>query len=383
MAKVTEYYIQQTITYNKSHPEVSDSGPSSKTFSPFWTKAKPPSGRIYSYGSDGVWTSYETAKILDTREVESGSSGGYTPPSPTNKPPVISGEDRDLGQQNKPFYFEYMIEDPDSAEVRVDISLNQEVIETIQNVQKSTVLRFDITETLLKSLTVGELNYIVITATDGDGAKAYRNLTFTRVNAPPKVTLEASYPDENRVDVPFSITYVAVDDEEDSLSAMVFLDGSPMLAESKPITGGQQELYEIPRSTFFNIAPGAHVISVQVTDDKGQTGVAEKEFNRVADEIIVYLDPPVSSSVAATKIQNTYTMFKGGNNVTVKVEACNNANDPSPAWEEITSAVEAKEEYTFLNTTFVNDPAINIRFTVKSNGTPQETQFKGFGGAFS
>ena len=354
-------------------------------------KPKESKGNGYTYYEypDGTTIGVpDGTKIGTTPSPSTGSTGSYTggssykPPKPTNKPPTISGEDKDLGAQNQAFYYEYKIDDPDSAEVRVDISLNQKVIETIQNVQRNAVLKLEITEELMQGLKIGEKNYIVITATDNKNAKAYRNLTFTKVNAPPEITVDTTAKDLSKVDETFDIRYVAVDREGDAMTGIVLLDGIPMQEEAVSIASGVQEVFKIPHVTFLKIAPGEHTITVKVTDDKGMASQKDIKFMRIADEIVVRLDPVVLTSVMAERIQCALTMMKGGDRVTVKVEATNNANDDNPAWEDITEIIETGKIYSFVNKTANKESAINLRFTIKSNGTQKETVFKGFGGAF-
>ena len=106
-----------------------------------FTTTSPYSG--ISYDSNGGYTRYSSSLISSDPPAppssgtpnnsnttpspgSSGGSGysgsGYVPPTPKNRPPVISGEDADLGDKNKAFEYEYTINDADSAEVRVDIS---------------------------------------------------------------------------------------------------------------------------------------------------------------------------------------------------------------------------------------------------------------------
>lgn len=67
-----------------------------------------------------------------------------------------------------------------------------------------------------------------------------------------------------------------------------------------------------------------------------------------------------------------------------KVEACNNAFDDSPAWEDITAQVAINRVYNFLNQSKTAEKwGVNVRFTIEKNeGYEGEVSISGFGGAY-
>lgn len=67
-----------------------------------------------------------------------------------------------------------------------------------------------------------------------------------------------------------------------------------------------------------------------------------------------------------------------------KVEACNNAFDDSPAWEDITAQVAINRVYNFLNESKTAEKwGVNVRFTItKNEGYEEEVSISGFGGAY-
>lgn len=69
---------------------------------------------------------------------------------------------------------------------------------------------------------------------------------------------------------------------------------------------------------------------------------------------------------------------------TPKVEACNNAFDDSPAWEDITAQVAINRVYNFLNESKTAEKwGVNVRFTItKNEGYEEEVSISGFGGAY-
>lgn len=78
------------------------------------------------------------------------------------------------------------------------------------------------------------------------------------------------------------------------------------------------------------------------------------------------LKNPIKLSYMPTRIKvSDKKNITNSNNVTIKVEACNNALDTTPTWEDVTDSYTNNGFYSFLNTTKTNaDWAINVRFTI-------------------
>jgi len=64
------------------------------------------------------------------------------------------------------------------------------------------------------------------------------------------------------------------------------------------------------------------------------------------------------------------------------VQATNNANDPSPAWEDITSYVQSSYGYMFINTTAVNGHAFSFKITASRGPSNTGGFISTIGGAF-
>ena len=84
----------------------------------------------------------------------------------------------------------------------------------------------------------------------------------------------------------------------------------------------------------------------------------------------------------ATKVLATPTWTKEG--ATIKVEACNNAFDDEPTWEDITAQVMINRHYNFTNEDkTATNWGVNIRFEIiKTPEYQGEVSIRGFGGAF-
>lgn len=178
----------------------------------------------------------------------------------------------------------------------------------------------------------------------------------------------------------FSISYTVNDENlEDSLIITESLDGEVI----KIVNGAIRNQSYMINVAVDNLSMGEHTISINVTDGKG--GVATRVFNFIKEEtkkIKLSLKEPFKTDIKATKILVTTIWNIVG--ATSKVEACNNAYDELPTWEDITSQVMINRDFNFTNENKTADKwGINIRITVEKNpGYQEEISISGFGGAF-
>lgn len=105
-------------------------------------------------------------------------------------------------------------------------------------------------------------------------------------------------------------------------------------------------------------------------------------FSKKETVIAFQFAQPEETDARATKILITPTWHIEGS--VAKVEACNNAFDASPAWEDITAQVAINRVYNFLNQSKTAEKwGVNVRFTIEKNeGYEGEVSISGFGGAY-
>ncbi len=107
-------------------------------------------------------------------------------------------------------------------------------------------------------------------------------------------------------------------------------------------------------------------------------------WNFSKDEKIIefQLAAPEETDERVSKILITPTWKTEG--ASVLVEACNNAFDAVPTWENITTMVQINRVYNFINTTKTADKwGVDVRFTITKNpGYDGEVSVSGFGGAY-
>ena len=295
-----------------------------------------------------------------------------------NSAPTISGTDTNLGDKNIGFTYNYTVNDADGDAVTVVEMLNDETLRTINNAPKGEQLSVSITSEKLYALGLNTVNNLVITATDGQGGTTYRRLTFKRTNSAPAISGQDE--DLGQQTGSFAEKYTVTDVEGDNVVVTEFVDDKQI--RSYQATLGQEETIELSRENWLVLANGDHQLRVEAVDGNFATSVRVWNFSKKETVIAFQFAQPEETDARATKILITPTWHIEGS--VAKVEACNNAFDDSPAWEDITAQVAINRVYNFLNESKTAEKwGVNVRFTItKNEGFEGEVSISGFGGAY-
>ena len=295
-----------------------------------------------------------------------------------NSAPTISGTDTNLGDKNIGFTYNYTVNDADGDAVTVVEMLNDETLRTINNAPKGEQLSASITSEKLYALGLNTVNNLVITATDGQGGTTYRRLTFKRTNSAPAISGQDE--DLGQQTGSFAEKYTVTDVEGDNVVVTEFVDNKQI--RSYQATLGQEETIELSRENWLVLANGDHQLRVEAVDGNFATSVRVWNFSKKETVIAFQFAQPEETDARATKILITPTWHIEGS--VAKVEACNNAFDASPAWEDITAQVAINRVYNFLNQSKTAEKwGVNVRFTIEKNeGYEGEVSISGFGGAY-
>ena len=295
-----------------------------------------------------------------------------------NSAPTISGTDTNLGDKNIGFTYNYTVNDADGDAVTVVEMLNDETLRTINNAPKGEQLSVSITSEKLYALGLNTVNNLVITATDGQGGTTYRRLTFKRTNSAPAISGQDE--DLGQQTGSFAEKYTVTDVEGDNVVVTEFVDDKQI--RSYQATLGREETIELSRENWLVLANGDHQLRVEAVDGNFATSVRVWNFSKKETVIAFQFAQPEETDARATKILITPTWHIEGS--AAKVEACNNAFDASPAWEDITAQVAINRVYNFLNQSKTAEKwGVNVRFTIEKNeGYEGEVSISGFGGAY-
>lgn len=107
---------------------------------------------------------------------------------------------------------------------------------------------------------------------------------------------------------------------------------------------------------------------------------------RVGNKITMMLKAPVetSESIERLLIRAQFKLATDGTNpATVKFEACNNAFDANPTWEDVTAAVVNDEYHNFTNhTKTASQWGLNLRIQFEANDSLEPIELYGLGISF-
>lgn len=272
-----------------------------------------------------------------------------------NTDPLISDSNRDLGDKNSNFTIECTVDDADSGDV----------LTATESFAPTRKLKNSI------SVPVDELSFgkhmVKVVITDGKGGTAYRRVTLKRTNFALSIS---------RKDTDLGLQAGSFAEEH---IVTEFVDDKQI--RSYQATLGQTETIELSRAEWLTLTNGAHQLRVEAVDGNFATSV--RVWNFFKDEKIIefQLVAPEETDQRASKILIMPTWKTEGS--TVLMEACNNAFDEVPTWEDIMAMVFLNRVYSFTNTTKTADKwGVNVRFKlVKNEGHDGEVSVSGFGGA--
>ena len=296
-----------------------------------------------------------------------------------NNVPIISGEDKNLGNKTSSFNITYSVSDADAGqELTVKEKLNGSIIRTLKNPTQNSTLTFTITDELFVSLSMNTTNTIEIEVTDGS-ATTYRRYTFVKTNSAPFITYTGQA-DLGQLTTKPSITYSVKDNEGDAITVTEKLNGEVI----NQFSATTNTNYTVGITDTFWLTCGSNTNTVEIIASDALGGSSSKTitFSRKITKLQIVMKNAIETDAKATKIlvspQCTTTGGVG------KVEVCNNGFDSDPTWEDATTMVVLNRPHLFTNTSKTASKwGIKIRITVtKNQGYDGEVAIFGFGGAY-
>ena len=205
---------------------------------------------------------------------------------------------------------------------------------------------------------------------------------FATENQPPEVTSDvgesgAALGEKN---APFDFNYTVTDADGDTLTVTEKLDGRATTTRTGVASGTALTFEQTADAAGFQrVLNGSHTLTVEVSDGKGRTSL-NATFTKSVTSASVTLTTPlaVDGDITVAVLQVTGSI---PDDATFKVEVTNNANDPSPVWQDATVEVKKGVNIVFTNSTAANGAAFNFRITVE-RGTSAGGYISGVSGAF-
>jgi hypothetical protein len=178
----------------------------------------------------------------------------------------------------------------------------------------------------------------------------------------------------------FTQSYTVSDAQGGTVSVTERLNGNTIRVYNVTLDASNQ--FQVTGERFQTLLNGTHTMTVTATDNMGASAVRTWKFIKKVNSLsIVKTQPFPVSEMPAVCIVNVTRMIPPG--ASFKVEACNNGNDASPTWEDMTSAVLAARKYYFSNTAKTASTwAFNVRVTASRGTAVGDLYISGIGGNF-
>lgn len=183
-------------------------------------------------------------------------------------------------------------------------------------------------------------------------------------NEPPVVTIEEDDLGTFGMTGP-TLTYKLRDPDASTVTLTITMDGKTYREFAVTATADDAErTFQFTEREWLKVHNGQHTLRVAVSDTHNETDSATVTFTKAVEKIVFRRMKPVEATEAPTEIivrVNGEFPEEG-----ITVEACNNANDAEPTWEDMTEDFLDDGIYTFTNTTKTAEAwAVDFRVTIE------------------
>ena len=315
-----------------------------------------------------------------------------------NSAPLISDNNRDLGNYASALVKGYTVSDSDGDTVTVVEKLDGNVIRTLSGQPSGQSYTLDLTSKW-STLSLASHN-IIIEATDSKGAKSTRTWTFTKTNSAPGAPNITTPANSMRVPQTFEVQFTTSTDAEGDTQnlKLQIADDSGFSQNVQTITAGLKRYNSTNHqwedvSSVTNADNGksfkfsATVSTINASKyirvgstDSGSNTITWSSSRQIKIGNVLEFQTLASATefmpVRITIVDKTVIDSKA----TLKVFACNNAYDSSPTWEDITSQYKAKEVYEFTNKTKTADKwGVSVKYKIEANEATGEISVDAIG----
>lgn len=307
---------------------------------------------------------------------EADADGAYT--IIWNSAPTITTDCEDnIGDKNAPFALTYTISDADNDDVTASITLDAEILQTIDSVVQGYGYRLNISGTKLNSLSDGG-HAIKISAKDTFGNTGEKTITFNKTTA----TVAISGTDGSigkRWETP-AYTYSVTSTESKAITVTEMIDN----AEIRTIENADQldSITADIADVFAQLENEAeHTLTIKAVDSEGTEVYRYITFTKIPNELS-FETRPIETDAAPERVIVNVNYVKTGN-PNIKIEATNCPYNGEVIWEDITKEALERKAYVFKNNTFDSGRyGISIRVTITKNENTERVYCDSIGFAF-
>jgi hypothetical protein len=221
-----------------------------------------------------------------------------------------------------------------------------------------------------------------VRATDATGASSptwQTSPTRTVDNTQPPAINTASPADLGVQGADFAWQYTVTQPDSEVTTVTETLNGQQI--RQYTATLGATQTFDVSGLRFMTLLNGPITMTVTATTASNRTATRTITATKGVFSCSVTLQTPLAVVDPITRLVMSVVRFIPSD-APFQVLATNNANDPSPAWEDITASVVAGINYLFTNTTQVNGPAFNFMITASRGPSNVGGFVSTIGGAF-
>lgn len=193
--------------------------------------------------------------------------------------------------------------------------------------------------------------------------------------------INASSTNLGKQNAPFNFAYTVTDADGDTMTVTEKLDGKTTatrtgIASGTALTFGQGSTAE----NFQRILNGSHTIQITANDGKDSTSLNATFTKSVTSASVTLAEPlTVEGDITVAVLQVTGSI---PDDAVFKAEVTNNANDPSPVWQDATTEVQKGVNIVFENKTATAGAAFNFRVSVERGASGEGGHIEAVSGAF-
>lgn len=289
--------------------------------------------------------------------------------------PVIEVEDADVGERNKSFSVKFKVTDDDSDSASAVVKIDNSVtIAEFNPVVLDHWTEVTVTNSQLVALSVGA-HTIDITAGDPDGNQDTAQIAFMR--AASTVIISGEDDDMGAIWAKQMITYQVHDTADQAITQIVekINDETVRTIENPPVNTD----IDFDLTSWANLPDEAsYICKITAENEIGMTAERTHTFRKLYDRLVV--ESEIQQTDAAAFHVAVNALFDGGTPV---LEACNNAYDDAPAWEDMTEEFLKGSAHAFTNTEKTATYwGVKVRITLLKGDT-ERVYLNGYGFSFS
>lgn len=175
--------------------------------------------------------------------------------------------------------------------------------------------------------------------------------------------------------------YVVTDADGHQVDVVESLDG--VAIKSYTVTLGQTNTLSLTSDQWLKLTNGQHTLTIKATDAKDASVVRTLTFTKAVTSVEFVQPVAMTADAMPTKaLVNIQGNFPAG--CTLQVWICNNGNDASPTWEDITTKALNSQKHFFTNTTkTASDWGVKVKVKLLHGSATETCYIQSIGGNFA